>query len=56
MYEVRFVNFGYSKHFDNCQEAIHHMKKAGFESVLLKNDGHQIGYNSPISGFRYFGE
>jgi hypothetical protein len=50
MYLVSFTNFGYTKAFGDIDSAIAHMKRAGFESVLMTEKGDRLGEFRPIGG------
>ena len=53
MFLVQFTNFAYTKHFDTVEKAIIHMKRAGFESILVTNKGVVLGGFSPFGGIRF---
>jgi len=50
MYLVSFTNFAYTKAFETADQAIAHMKRAGFEAVLMTARGDRIGEFRPLSG------
>jgi hypothetical protein len=53
MYLVSFTNFGYSKQFNDLDAAVTHMRRSGFEAVLMTPKGEVIAKFRPISGLSY---
>jgi hypothetical protein len=52
MFLVQFTNFAYTKSFTTMEKAIAHMIRAGFDSVLMTEQGSIIGEYSAISGLK----
>ena len=42
MYKVFFYNFGYSKDFNNLDDALSYGKDSGFECAVINSEGEQV--------------
>ncbi len=52
MYLVSFTNFGYTKGFDNKEQALIYMERACLEALLMTEKGEVLAGFSPIFGFK----